>query len=116
MKQCKILAAISCALLLFLLGSAKCSFAGALINTAMTGNVVKIEKHKHRFVLERISTGARRYVIVNNKTKVYYEGKEDKSYIPFSWSLIRKGMLLRAEGGLSLEAKIKATKLVILHK
>lgn len=116
MKQYKVIIIVFCLLLLSLLANTRHSFAGALINTTMTGNVVKIEKHKHSFVLERISTGARRYVIVNNKTKVYYEGKEDKSYIPFSWSLIRKGMLLRAEGGLSLEAKIKATKLVILHK
>ena len=116
MKQYKITASIACMLLFCLLGSAQYIFAGALIHTGMTGTVVKIEKHKNRFVLERISTGARRYIIVNNKTKVYYEGKEDKNYIPFSWQLIRKGMLLRAEGGLTLEAKIKANKLVILRK
>ena len=92
------------------------AFAGAIISTVMTGTVVKIERTKHRFIIERPSSGARRYIVVNNKTKIYYEGKEDHQPIKFSWSLIKKGMLMRAEGGLSIEAKIKATKLVILHK
>lgn len=82
----------------------------------MTGEVVRLELHKNRFILERLSTGARRYIIVNKSTKVYYEGKEDRPPSHFSWSLIKKGMLLRAEGGLTLEAKIKASKIVILKK
>lgn len=114
MKKYNNVTTIFCMLLLSLLISVQNSFAGALIHTAMTGNVMKIEKNKSRFVLERISTGARRYIIVSSKTKVYYEGKKEIDYTPFSWSHIRKGMLLRAEGGLTLEAKIKATKIVIL--
>lgn len=91
--------------------------AEALIHSAITGRVVGVNYYHNkevRFTVERLSwPNSRRYVILKNQTHIYRQGDEAHSV---DYASIRKGMLVRAEGGLAASGRIVADKIVILKK
>lgn len=77
--------------------------AGALIHTVITGRTIALDYYHGRLVrltVRRLSgIQSQRYVVVRRDTKVYYEGREGEN--PHYPDIIRKGMIVRAEGGLT---------------
>lgn len=92
--------------------------AGALVHSAVTGKIIGIG-YVHgaltQITVERPSwPKSHRLVIINSRTKVFYEGNEAEAV---GHSAIHKGLLVRAEGGLTtLMDRVVADKIVILKK
>ena len=49
------------------------------------------------------------YVLIDGYTKVTHDGK------PMSWKQLRKGQLVRVQGGLTLEMRISAKKITLIQ-
>lgn len=92
------------------------SQAGALVRTVITGRVIGLNYEGRklvRFTVERLSgIRSHRFVVIRH-TDVYYQGREGQN--PQSPQIIQKGMIVRAEGGLTTFGdRIVADKIVIL--
>lgn len=108
--------------LLVVLGSLLLLFsqaqAGALVHTIMTGRVVAINEYHDRTVrvtVERLSwPNSHRYIVIRPNTKIYREKRPAVFYSP---GALRKGELVRAEGGLTTFGnRIVADSIVILPR